>query len=79
MPVWFFCFCVLFAFCGPNLIFLALGLIFSRTCRFHRFGINCLARSMFVSGRYISWRCLQDCDATYCRNWNCENYYHSKK
>ena len=70
---------VSFAFLFPNFLYLILGLIFSRTLRFHCFGIRCLAMCMIVSKRYISMKCHQHCEIADCGNWTCENYHHTKK
>ena len=69
---------LLFAFFFPNLLYLSLGLIFSKTVRFHRFGIRCLAMCMLVSKRFVASRCHQHCETARCGNWTCENYYHAK-
>ena len=70
---------LLFAFFFSNFLYLVLGLIFSKTVRFHRFGIRCLAMCMIVPKRYISSKCRQHCETARCGNWTCENYHHAKK
>ena len=63
----------------PSLISLGLGLLLAKSIRFHRLGIRLIAMLVLVPGRFISIRCHQDCRSTKCGNWNCENYYHSRK
>lgn len=70
------CYIVLFLF--VNLLFLILGLLFSKTVRFHKVGVRLLAMCMLVPGRYVSYRCHMNCQSTNCGNWTCEKYYYSK-
>ena len=66
------------AFC-VSIIYLILGLIFSKFQRTNRFGVRLIAMSMLVPGRCIACRCRQDCESVNCRNWNCENFYHCQQ
>lgn len=62
----------------PSLISLGLGLLLSKTGRFHRLGVRMISMSMLVSGRFISSRCRHSCIYAdkKCGNWNCDMYSH---
>lgn len=62
-----------------DFLFMVLGYLLSRTDKFHKIGIRCLAMSIFVSGRKVSSLCRMRCEETDCRNWTCENYHHAKR
>lgn len=62
-----------------SLIYLILGLIFSKFKRTNRFGVHLIAMSMLVPGKCIACRCRQNCETAKCRNWNCENFYHCRQ
>lgn len=66
------------AFIFPSLVSLGIGILLSKTERFHMLGIRFIAMSMFVSGRFISSRCRQCgmCSEMKCGNWNCNMYSH---
>lgn len=67
------------AFFFPNVASLCLGHILVRTVTFHRVGVRLLSMSMFCRPHVIASKCHQNCSATKCGNWTCENYHHSVK
>lgn len=62
-----------------SLLRLGVGILLYRTKRFHRLGIQLIAMSVLVSGKFISSRCHQDCRYAKCGNWNCDHYYICKQ
>lgn len=59
-----------------SLAFLGIGILLSKTERFHLLGIRLIAMSMLTSGRFISSRCCYrgKCSELKCGNWNCNMY-----
>ena len=70
---------LIFAFFLPNVASLGLGHILVRTDCYHQVGVRLLAQSMLCRPRVIASKCQQNCSATKCGNWTCENYHHSGK
>ena len=64
------------AFIFPSLVSLGLGILLSKTERFHMLGIRLIAMSMLVPGRFISSRCHQSCISSEkkCGIWNCDMF-----
>lgn len=71
--------CFIVCFFLPNVLYLLIGSLLVKTCRFHRLGVRLLALSMLVSARRIACKCHQHCEDVRCRIWNCENYHRVKK
>lgn len=66
----------LFSCVLPSLSYLLLGWIFTRFERTRDLGVRFLAMSM-LAPRLTSVCCHRRCEVTPCKNWTCENYYHS--